>query len=253
MTPNKTRTHLSHTARLLAALLLLGGVMAASPILVATGVDNTRGMGLWINEDGHNVDAYFAGVIFISVSQNGQQSNRDALCADLFTSINLGGQYSTQVLSPDQVSGRDLARVSWLVDNVLAPMQLPQPVGSALSPSDWIATQAQGAGAQLAIWDIVHDGGDGFSSGRVRAAAATDASALYWANRYESLSLGQSSDQAYVYSNTNSKGATAQMLVGPEPGPVNPDCKTPEPAAFLLVGAGLVAGSFAVRRTRTGR
>jgi hypothetical protein len=252
MTPNKTTTHLFHAARLLAALLLLAGTAAASPILVPTGVDNSRGMNLSLSEDGH-VNNYFAGVVYISVTQNGQQSDRDALCADLFTDIHIDGQYFTQILSPGQVSGRDLARVSWLVENALAPMQLTRPAGSALDPSDWIASKAQGAGAQLAIWDIVHDGGDGFSAGRVRAAVSTDPTVLYWANRYETFSKGMSSDLAFVYSNTDARGCTAQMLVGPAPGPTNPDSPAPEPAAFLLVGAGLVAGSFAVRRTRSGR
>jgi hypothetical protein len=252
MTPNNNRIHVTPTARLLAALLLLGGAAAASSFLEPTGVDNSRGMNLSISADG-SVNSYFAGVVLISVTQNGQQSDRDALCAALFDEIYLGQQYSTQVLSPDQVSGKNLARVAWLVEDVLAPMQLAQPVGSALPQSDWIATQAQGAGAQLAIWDIVHDGGDGFSAGRVQAAATTDPTALAWATTYETLSAGQSSDAAYVYVNTGSNGAVAQTLIGPTPGPSTPDSPTPEPAAFLLVGAGLLAGSFAVRRTRTGR
>jgi hypothetical protein len=252
MTLNDTQTHLFHTARLLAALLLIGGIAAANTAIVPTGVDDSRGMGLWIKENGNDVNQYFAGVLFISVSQDNHTYSRDALCVDLFTDIYIGQQYSTQVLSPDQVSGKNLERVSWLVDNVLAPMQLPQPSGSALPSSDWIETAAQGAGAQLAIWDIVHDGGDGFSAGRVQAAGSTNADVLQWAKTYETLSLGQSTDLAYVYSNTNpSTGLVAQMLIGPTP--QRPDVSTPEPAAFVLVGAGLIAGSLALRKTSARR
>jgi hypothetical protein len=44
----------------------------------------------------------------------------------------------------------------------------------------------------------------------------------------------------------------AQTLIGPEPTPSH-DARTPEPAAFLLVGAGLFAGAVALRRARPGR
>jgi hypothetical protein len=263
MTPNKTRIHQFHTAKLLGALLLLSGSAAATTTLVATGVDNSLGMNIWVDAGGQNEDV-FAGVVFIALSQNGQQYNRETLCADLFTNIYLDKSYATQVLSPDQVAGKNLPRVAWLVDNAFLPMQLTPSTQSALPSSDWVTTPAQGAGLQLALWDIADDGSNGFSTGKVQATAATDPTVLHWAEQYESLSLGQSSNLAFVYSNTDpSTGQAAQMLVSPPysdgspaPGPtslVRCGSPTPEPAAFLLVGAGLIAGSFALRRIRPTR
>jgi hypothetical protein len=98
----------------------------------------------------------------------------------------------------------------------------------------------------------------------VQATSSTDPTVLYWAKQYESLSAGQSSDLAFVYSNTDpSNGQAVQMLVSQPYSDGGPSlvaksimqCQTPtpEPAAFLLVGAGLIAGSFALRKIHPGR
>ena len=203
------------------ALLLLGGNAFADTdtyTIDATGVDWNRGQNIWINEDGNPVQTYFSGVIFITLTDanTGQTWNRDTLCVDLFTDIYLGNTYNTAVLSPADVSGKNMPRVAWLVDNALLPAENTNYV-SQLPPSDWVTNSAQGAGIQLAIWDITVDGGDGFTNGRVQASTGTPtpADVLYWANTYEALSLGKSSYSAYVYSNYNGT-AEAQMLLGPE-------------------------------------
>jgi hypothetical protein len=263
MTPNTTPNHTFQTARLLAALLFFSGIAAASTTVVATGMDSALGEKIWVDAGGQSMDV-FAGVVYIALNQNGQQVDRETLCADLFTDIYLGQSYNTQVLSPDQVAGKNLPQVAWLVDNALMPMQLPKGTQSALPSSDWATTAAQGAGLQLAIWDIADDGGNGFSTGKVQATSSTDPTALYWAKQYESLSAGQSSDLAFVYSNTDpSNGQAVQMLVSQPYSDGGPSlvaksimqCQTPtpEPAAFLLVGAGLIAGSFALRKIHPAR
>ena len=226
---------------LFVAVLVPSRCALANTTILATGVDTTRGEGIWIKEDGVNQNAYFAGVILIAVSQNGQQFNRDSLCVDLFTDIYLNTTYNSQIMRPDQEPGRNLDRVSWLVDNALLPTQ--GSYSSLLPSADWVKTPAQGAGMQLAIWDITTDGGDGFSSGRVRAATGaqtTDPTALAWAQTYETLSYGKVSDLAFVYLNTDiHTGAQVQMLEGPlftDGGPV----PIPEPATYVLVGAALI-------------
>jgi hypothetical protein len=237
--------------RLTVVLLALTGVASASSLINATGVDWTRGESIWIDENGSTVNAYFAGVIFIALTQNGQQYNRDTLCVDLFTDIYLGQTYGTQLLNPSDVPGRNLERVAWLIDNALLPTQNQQ-VTSALSPSDWVTTAAQGAGIQLAIWDITTDGGDGLSSGSVQAStspgAVTDPAVVAWANIYETLSLNEQSNSAFVYQNWNLNNlAPAQMLEGPMfqdngPAPV------PEPLTYVLVGGALVGLGIFRRR-----
>ncbi len=259
-----TTTFSLRTARcLLIGLLIFAGLASASTI-TAPGVDWTRGGSIWINEDGTSVDAYFAGVVLINLSENGQQYNRDTLCVDLFTDIYIGVTYNTTVLDPNSVPGRHLNQVAWLLNNALMPTQGPV-YSSALPTSDWVTTASQGAGIQLAIWDITTDGGDGFSAGRVQAAtapgASTDPAVLAWAQTYESLSAGKSSNQAFVYVNSAiDSGVPAQMLEGPifrDGGPtplgMNPSGidPTPEPATCVLAGLALVGLGIVKRPGRT--
>ena len=227
--------------------MILAGVAPASTLLTPTGVDWNRGGSVWINENGTPQDAYFAGVVLITLTQNGQQYNRDTMCVDLFTDIYLGVTYNSNILTPEAAPGVGLARVSWLLDNTLLPTQGNQ-YTSLLPTSDWITTSAQGEGLQLAIWDITGDGGDGFSAGRVQASTApgqmTDPVVLAWAQAYESLSAGHTSDQAFVYVNSDmNTGAPAQMLEGPlftdgGPAPVfgSADTAVLEPASCALAG-----------------
>lgn len=245
-------SNLRNALRIALILSVFSGLASASTI-VATGVDGNRGdYYLWLDLDGIPQQVYFSGVITITLTlTDGQQYNRDTLCVDLFTDIYLGVTYDTDVLHPYQVPGRDLEQVSWLVDNALLPTQNTG-INSVLPESDWVETPAQGAGIQIAIWDITTDGGDGLSAGEVQASTApgelTDPSVLSWAETYEALSSGMSSDQAYVYDNwAIGSGIPAQMLEGPmfvDGGP-HPD---PEPATYALVGVALIA--LCVRRRK---
>jgi hypothetical protein len=240
-------------------LILFCGTGSAATIVV-TGVDWSRGESIWINGDGSDMQTYFAGVISISVTDTDGTFLRDSLCVDLFTDIYIGLPYNTTVLSPGDVPGKNLLRVSWLVDNALLPTQSSIP--SALPQADWVTTSAQGAGIQLAIWDIVHDGGDGFAIGRVRAGSAanpTDPGVLSWAELYESASLGSSSNLAYIYQNVDmGNGQPAQMLAGPMfqdggPTPLDPLGATdvsPEPGTMLITGAALIGAAWRFKRIK---
>ena len=238
--------------RLVAGLTLFCGLSSAASIVV-TGVDYNRGGGVQMNADGQDIQAYFAGVIFISLtSPDGTVYNRDSVCVDLFTDIYIGSTYGSTVLTPSDVPGKNLTRVSWLLENALLPTQQAVDPNNppAIPQADWATNAAQGTGLQLAIWDIVHDGGDGFSSGRVQAASnpanPTDPTVLGWAQFYESASAGQSDNNAYIYNNVDmGNGQPAQMLAGPrfvDGGPTPPfqTESTPEPASFLLSGIALV-------------
>lgn len=232
---------------LVLALLVVCGLASADTI-EATGVDWSRGEGVWLKENGSSTptDAYFAGVINIIVTANdGKQYNRDTLCAQLFVDIHPGVTYNTTVVRPDQAPGRNLQIAAWLVDNELSA----------------VTTAAQGAGLQLAIWDIVEDGGDGFDKGNVQASTTsgeeTDPTVLSDAEAYEQLALGpllqgpfQSSDLAFVYVNTTiPDGSPVQMLIGP----VFPDGPqpAPEPSTSALGGVGLVALAYLALRKKT--
>jgi len=249
-------------ALLMGALLLVGGKALADTYTIdAYNVDWSRGEDIYINEYGNPTHTYFTGVIFISLidTDSNQQWNRDTLCVDLFTDIYIGTTCGTTVLDPYEVSSNNLTRVSWLVDNALLPTQNNSYL-SVLPSSDWVTNSAEGAGIQLAIWDIVHDNGDGFSAGRVQAsgnsANPTPADVLAWANTYETSSLNQSSDLAYVYDNVNlSTGAAVQMLAGPEffdngPAPEPNPVPAPEPSTcqFMLISLAGGIGLWFKRR-----
>ncbi len=226
---------------LILAALVLGASSARADSIDVTGVDSTRGVSsLWINERGTNKNTYFTGVIFITLTDSaGRQYQRDTLCADLFTNINLGATYQTVVYAPSHFPAMHLPRTAWLVANAL--LLSGSTHHSDLPESDWATTPQKAAGLQLAIWDIVHDNGDGFSAGNVRKSTSllnpTDPTVLQWAQTYESLSLGKSSELAYVYQNRTLRGVEVQMLIGPQfldggPHPV------PEPSEVVLTATG---------------
>ena len=151
-----------------AALLLLlgsGNAVASSTIYVAD-IDQNRGGSFWLREDGVDTQAYFAGVIYVALSANGKQFQRDSLCVDLFTDIDLHGTYDSTVLRPDQVTGHgDLQRVSWLIDNALLPTQ-NNTYPSQIDPADWVNTQVEGEAIQYAIWVPLRPGTGGARDGR---------------------------------------------------------------------------------------
>jgi hypothetical protein len=254
--------NLSGSGSTLLAALVLGCGAASASTIVVSGVDTTRGAyDLVIRENNtDDVKLYFAGVISIEVTEGGKTFNRDSLCVDLFTTIGLGPSYDTTLLRPADVPQKNLARASWLVDNALLPAQNSS-YSSELPQIDWVSSAtpaeriAQGEGIQLAIWDIVNDGGNGFSSGLVQAAQAgdlgntvgpTDAAVLTWAVFYENASVGKSNNQAFVYNNIGN-GTLAQMLIGPQffdggPQPV------PEPQTLMPMSIALIALSLGLLR-----
>jgi len=232
---------------LLAAAILASGIAAADTI-DATGVDGSLGQyNVWIDQQGTNVNTYFAGVIDIQLTNSEDTVDRETMCVDLFTDIYLGETYNTTVYTPSQITSPATAAarlewVGWLEDNALLPVLVPGDP-STLSSNDWAATGAQAAGLQLAIWDITVDGGDGFSSGEVQAATGantTDPTVLSWAETYETLSAGQLSNLAFVYENVDVNNNPAQTLEGPEYQDNGPQ-PAPESSTFVLAGVALLA------------
>ena len=95
---------------------------------------------------------------------------------------------------------------------------------------------------QLAIWDIIHDGGDGFATGRIRSSAAsgqaTDAAVLAAALQHVEFSLNYQSGptNATVWRHVDGPLVKQQLLGFYQPGTEN---GVPEPASSLLLGGGL--------------
>jgi hypothetical protein len=255
--------------RLLLALLVCCGACLADGIttIEPTGVNTSQGGSLWMNEDGVAVNAYFAGVIDIQLTQNGTAYSRETLCVDLFTDINLNSTYYTWVTLPSAVPPTDpeklLESVSWLIDNAMLPDLYPQGNFTSALPADYLlnsSTTAAGTGAQrgealqFAIWDITVDGGTGFSSGRVaEAPGLTDPVVLAAAQFYEAAAFGQATNNAYVYINWSGSvsqvdGTPAQMLEGPLYFDNGPQPTIPEPATLILAGTALLGIGWSWRR-----
>jgi hypothetical protein len=130
---------------------------------------------------------------------------------------------------------------------------------SSLPTADWVTTPAQGAGLQLAIWDLVENAGDGFGAGSVQAATllngpaaeVTDPTVLAWAQYYEAQAFipGHTSNDAFVYVNVNlANGSPAQMLEGPEFTSDGGPQPQPEPSTLVLAGTALAALGLVGRR-----
>jgi hypothetical protein len=221
---------------LIKRLLLLAASLtatASASTLIATGVDSATGLqdSVWINENGVATRLYFAGGVDITVDGLA----RLVYCVDLLTDIGVPGTYNTVV---DYANTPNLERVGWLMQHEWPSYYYS---GSNL--------QVQGAGLQLAIWDILTDNGDGFNSGIVAQSTSTwhptNAAVLAAAVQYEADSLNKSSMWGDVYYNTNSSGVRVQTLMGQQ---------APEPAAVVTILSGLVLiGLGSLRRRRNGR
>ena len=214
---------------LLKSVLLL--VVSAAPALantiVVNNVDTTLGeYYVNLNEKGTNTSAYWAGGILITVDGY----SRSVFCVQLFTDIYLNTAYDTVM---DYSDTANLKRVGWLLQN-----EFP-----TLAQYTGVALQQNGAAFQLAIWDIIEDGGDGFAPGAGKLTKSTDVNnptdpvVLAAAIQYETLSAGQSSNYGIVYHNYLN-GTPMQNLMG---GPIadGGPSASPEPATVILIFGGL--------------
>jgi hypothetical protein len=276
LTATASSSRFLYIGRLLLALFAFSGFALADGIdtLTVTGIDYSQGGGFQLYYPNNNGDPllgypmsdaeiYYAGVVDITLTQNGVSSPRETLCADLFTGISLNS-YSDLVTLPSSIvptstSGNDLEEVSWLIDNAMLPDLGQGPFTSALSPCYWVSplappaycttgTSAQIAEAlQLAVWKLTVDGGGSFTKGLVQQAPGTDPVVLADAIQYLNFGQGQWTDNAYIY--VNWSGTTpAQMLEGPMYFDNGPKPVAPEPATFVLVGAALIAIGWSWRR-----
>jgi hypothetical protein len=199
------------------ALPAFGTTLTTS--LAKSGSTYLEGALVWINADGVDAQDYL-GIIQVSIDGS---PTRDAFCIDLFSNIGLA-TYNTTMVMPNTTFQR---RVAWLLQNTLP---------SLTGVNQW-------AGLQLAIWDIIHDGGDGLSAGRIRTATShtTTTAVRNNAITYLSASLGQSYNVGIVYHPTSqSNGSPAQWLMSSMYTDGYP-VPSPEPATFALIGLGLAA------------
>ena len=221
-------------ARAIIALFVWSVAGSASSIIVQ--VNNTLGESIYINQDGVVTQIGFAG----GITGNVDGHSRVLWCLQLFVDINTGTTYNSVV---DWADTANLGRVGWMVQNV-APT---------------LTTKAQGAAFQLAIWDIMEDNGNGFTSGHVAKSSSTshptDGTVLTLAAQYETQSVGKDFRWVPVYRNFTVNGGTpVQNLIGGLTYDGGVDGKAPEPSGLwmMLGGAALILLPRAARYFRRG-
>jgi hypothetical protein len=200
-----------------AALLFLSVLSAVAGTITLTGVDTTKGDNLAFFVNGVE-ESHFAGIILANYNGGPTQP---MLCVDLFTSISLS-TYTSEPRAP--LSDREL-RAAYLYVTYLSG----------------VSSVVQGQGLQIAIWDIIHDGGNGSGAGIITSSTNTPVEVnTAWAN-YLALSAGFTSTAASIYLNFD--GSTpAQSLIGAFQPTAIPG--VPEPATTALVGAALIGCSL---------
>ena len=200
---------------LLASLTLTG---ASATNITYSGDDPFRSFDIWINADGSNANV-IAGIAILQVDGF---SMVDVVCVDYFVGIG-NGIYSVNLLGPNAISSG--TRVTWMLRNTLPSIN---------TQSDPLARRQMAAGFQLAVWDIVHDSGDGLLAGRIQQSTsmATDSSVLFWANAFLGGTLGQSLNSGVVYRNVGGIGVSQQLMS---------DVTEPSTYAMFLTG-GVLAG-----------
>ena len=214
---------------LLTAILSLTSSSLFATTIKHTGLDWTRAMGIEISADGAVRNAS-AGVGILQV--NGT-SLVDILCVNLFQGISVNQTYAAASVSPTSYDS-DGGAAAWLMQSFL-------PI---------VDTAIEGAALQLAIWDVIHDGGDGFASGRIRSTGNTNASVLAMASQWIMDAQGHSSNAAFVFTAAPGQRAFQQQLylaVCDQP----PTGDVPEPGtlAMLAIGTvGVLVGTWRRRR-----
>ena len=162
----------------------------------------------------------------LDVSIDGSLQIQDAFCVDPLLTIS-NGNYNVNLSSPNTINNG--LRAAWMLHNVL-----PQ-ISAAMA-----GTQQRNLAAalQMAIWDVVTDNGDGFSSGRIQMSSKTskptDAAILSLAQSFISQSAGQTYGYALIISNVNVNALTQRLIVD------QPGSGVPEPSTWALALTGLV-------------
>ena len=218
-------------------------VAASSSSLFATnikhtGLDWTRALNIEIKADS-NVRTVGAGVGRMLIDGS---NLIDTLCVNLFTGIAVNQTYAAVSIDATAYDS-DGGIAAWLMQTYL-------PVVNAATG---LARQIDAAALQLAIWDTIHDGGDGFGAGRIQATTHTNSSVLALANTWRLEALDKSAT-AGVY--TAAPGArTFQQQIYLPTCNGGADCGTsgdvPEPGTFAMLAVGGMGIFFGTWRRRS--
>ncbi len=225
MGPEVAASHTWGMKSILVTMAMAVGLQAGS--IQLTGVGYGRPDVEIVNPNGQARDVY---ATEIYVTREG--SSYIAYCVDLFPTIGFN-TYQSSTGTPD--SYLNGGRAAWLFETY---------AGLVRSNDD-------AAALQVAMWDVVHDTGDGLGMGVIRLGTSETALGMA-ANLLVASSLGRSSmNAAILYNFELGTGQQRQTLISYGLTPPPTGVETPEPATMLLIGAGL-AGVFAISRRGSG-
>jgi hypothetical protein len=190
-------------------LLALAAISASASSLTL----NSVGLGSTVSVTG-NGQTYnvFAGQLNLTV--DGQ--SMIGFCVDLYAKI---GYQSYTTVTGAPASYANGGQAAWIV----------QTYGPQVS------TGMQAAALQLALWDVVHDAGNGLTAGNLVLNAAAGNSLLAAADAIVQASQGKSSTHATIFCNTSATGYHAQTLIA-----ATNDVPEPSTVAMLTAGGTLV-------------
>ena len=221
----------------LAGLMIVSSGFASATTISFQGLDAARSAQVWMNFtylagdlmlNGNTASSTTSvneqiGVGVLNVAFDGSLQLQDAFCVDRFRYIS-NGNYTVNVSVPSTVNNGN--RAAWLLHDIL-PQINAAPVGTQ--------QRNLAAALQMAIWDIIQDGGDGFTAGRIRQSTSvahpTDSVILSLANTFITQSNGHAYTNALVLSNVNVNSYTQRLIV---------DQGVPEPSTWALALTGLL-------------
>ncbi|HVT14174.1 MAG TPA: PEP-CTERM sorting domain-containing protein [Fimbriimonadaceae bacterium] len=144
----------------------------------------------------------------------------DAYCVDSGHSPLFGSAYNVNMVTLPDAGLPNSGRIAYMYQT-FAPT---------------VTNQDQGAGLQLAIWDVLVDGGDGLTNGNFKASSVT--TTMTAAANYLSQSVGHTGTATWYQGLPRGNGQP-QDLIGGTP--------VPEPASLLVLGG---AAAFFLRKRK---